>query len=80
MRSRSLRGRKRKLYSSQKGEGEFKDVKQVVSLALNLQGIVLPREGEYCFQLFADDQLLGERRITCRKVTLPTKGGEEKAW
>lgn len=65
-----------KVIFEQKGEGEFKDVKQVVSLALNLQGIVLPREGEYCFQLFAEDNLLGERRITCRKVVLPSKGGE----
>ena len=65
-----------KVIFEQKGEGEFKDVKQVVSLALNLQGIVLPREGEYCFQLFAGDNLLGERRITCRKVALPARGGE----
>jgi hypothetical protein len=72
-------GGEEKVLFEQKGEGEFKDVKQVVSLALNLQGIVLPREGEYCFQLFAEDQLLGERRIMCRKVTLPTRGGEEKA-
>jgi len=63
----------------QKGTAEFKDVKQVVSLALNLQGIVLPREGEYRFQLFAEDYLLGERRIICRKVTLPSRGGGEKA-
>jgi hypothetical protein len=46
---------------------------------LNLQGIVLPREGEYCFQLFAEDNLLGERRITCRKVALPRQGGEGKS-
>ena len=69
-------GGEEKVIFEQKGEGEFKDVKQVVSLALNLQGIVLPREGEYCFQLFAEDNLLGERRITCRKVALPGQGGE----
>jgi len=68
-----------KVIFEQKGVAEFKDVKQVVSLALNLQGIVLPREGEYRFQLFAEDYLLGERRIICRKVTLPSKGGREKA-
>lgn len=68
-----------KVIFEQKGTAEFKDVKQVVSLALNLQGIVLPREGEYRFQLFAEDYLLGERRIVCRKVTLPPKGGGTKA-
>ncbi len=65
-----------KVIFEQKGTAEFKDVKQVVSLALNLQGIVLPREGEYRFQLFAEDYLLGERRIICRKITLRSKGGE----
>jgi hypothetical protein len=40
--------------------------------------MVLPHEGEYRFQLFAEDCLLGERRITCRRITLPTRGGEEK--
>lgn len=68
-----------KVIFEQKGVAEFKDVKQVVSLALNLRGIVLPREGEYRFQLFAEDYLLGERRIVCRKVTLPSKGGGERA-
>ncbi len=54
---------------------EFKDVKQVVTLALNLQGIVFPRPGEYRFQLFTDGYLLGERRIVCRKIELPSKSG-----
>jgi hypothetical protein len=65
-----------KVIFEQKGTAEFQDVKQVVSLALNLQGIVLPREGEYCFQLFTEDYLLGERRIICRRITLPSKSGE----
>ncbi|MBN1392759.1 MAG: hypothetical protein JW947_08165 [Sedimentisphaerales bacterium] len=70
-------GREDKVIFEQKGEGEFKDVKQVVSLALNLQGMVLPHEGEYRFQLFAEDYLLGERSLICRKITLPTQGGSE---
>ncbi|MDD5381942.1 MAG: hypothetical protein PHG53_09960 [Phycisphaerae bacterium] len=69
-------GQEDKVIFEQKGEGEFKDVKQVVSLALNLQGVMLPHEGEYRFQLFADDCLLGERRIICRKIAPPSKGGE----
>jgi len=72
-------GQEEKVIFEQKGGGEFADVKQVVSLAINLQGLVLPHEGEYCFQLFAEDRLLGERRIICRKITLPARGGEEKA-
>jgi hypothetical protein len=70
-------GQEEKVIFEQKGEGEFKDVKQVVSLTLNLQGIVLPHEGEYRFQLFADDSLLGERRIICRKIMLSAKGSRE---
>ena len=57
---------------------KFGDVKQVLTLAVNLQGIVFPRPGEYRFQLFSDGRLLGERRIICRKIKLPSKGGSEK--
>jgi hypothetical protein len=56
---------------------EFKDVKQTLTVALNLQGLVLPRPGEYRFQLFADEQLLGERRIVCRKIDLPPKNNPQ---
>lgn len=52
----------------QTGAVEFKDVRQTVSLAINLQGIVFPEPGEYRFQLFTGGQLLGERRIVCRKL------------
>ena len=53
------------------GPVEFSDVKQVLTLALNLQNIVFPQPGEYRFQLFAEEKLLGERKIICRKVELP---------
>lgn len=49
----------------------FKDVKQVLTLALNLQGIVFPHPGEYRFQLFTEEQLLGERRVVCKKIEPP---------
>jgi len=55
------------------GMVEFKDVKQIVTLAMDLHGIVLPKPGEYRFQIFAGGYLLGERRILCRKVQLPPK-------
>jgi hypothetical protein len=67
-----------KIIFEQNGTAEFKDVKQVVSLALNLQGVALPHEGEYRFQIFAEEHLLGERRIVCRKVAMPPKGGGQK--
>ena len=57
------------------GTVQFKDVKQIVTLAMDLHGVVFPRPGEYRFQLFAAGNLLGERRIICRKINLPPKAG-----
>ena len=57
------------------GTVRFENVKQIVTLAVNLQGIVFPRPGEYRFQLFASGTLLGERRIICRQVKLPRGPG-----
>jgi len=67
-----------KIIFEQEGTVQFKDVKQIVTLAMNLQGIVLPRPGEYRFQLFAGGDLLGERRIICRKIKLPPKPGADE--
>ena len=64
-----------KIVFEREGTVRFENVKQIVTLAVNLQGIVFPRPGEYRFQLFAGGHLLGERRITCRKITLPRKPG-----
>jgi hypothetical protein len=50
---------------------DFKDVRQIVTVAINLMGIIFQHTGEYRFQLFANDNLLGERALTCRQVTLP---------
>ena len=55
----------------QSGEVVFKDVKQILSITINLQGIVFPKPGEYRFQIFTNDQLLGERRIICQKIKPP---------
>lgn len=60
-----------KVLFEQHGNVEFKDVQQVVSLAVNLQGVVFETPGEYRFQLFANERLLGERRIVCRQVNMP---------
>ena len=60
-----------KIICEREGTVEFKDVKQIVTLAMDLHGIVFPRPGEYRFQLFAGGTLLGERRITCRKMERP---------
>jgi Family of unknown function (DUF6941) len=55
------------------GTVQFKDVKQIVTLAMDLHGVVFPQPGEYRFQLFAGGNILGERRIICRKIILPPK-------
>jgi hypothetical protein len=52
------------------GAVEFKDVRQVLSLAVALRGLVFSHPGEYRFQLFAGEELLGERRVLCRQVTI----------
>jgi len=60
-----------KVLFEQQGVVEFKDVRQIVTVAINLVGIVFSQPGEYRFQLFAEDTLLGERRVMCRQVSLP---------
>ena len=66
-----------KVIFEREGTVEFKDVKQVVTLAVNLQGVVFPEPGEYHFQLFSEEHLLGERRIICKKVKLQSRGGSQ---
>ena len=53
---------------------DFKDVKQIVTLAINLMGVVFHHTGEYRFQLFANDTLLGERSLICRQIAMPPSG------
>src|SRR4030043_75294 len=64
-----------KIIFEREGKVRFENVQQIVTLAMNLQGIVFPGPGGYCFQLFAGGNLLGERRIACRQVKLPPKPG-----
>ena len=65
--------RKDRVIFEQQGNVEFKDVQQVVTLAVNLRGIVFQNPGEYRFQLFFGEQLLGERRLACRHVKPPAR-------
>jgi len=67
-----------KVIFSRTGQVDFKDVKQIVTLAMNLQGMVFPHPGEYRFQLSAQGQLLGERRVVCRKVEMPPGNKPER--
>ena len=67
-----------KIIFGKEGTVQFKDVKQIVTLAMDLHGIVFPHPGEYRFQLFAGGYLLGERRITCRKIQLPPKASADE--
>ncbi len=57
----------------QSGEVEFTFEQQTVTLAVSLHGVVFPEPGEYRFQLFTEGNLLGERRVICRKVQMPGK-------
>ena len=66
-----------KVIFEQVGLIEFKDVQQIVTLAVNLRGIVFGSPGEYVFQIFAGDHPLGERRVICRKIDLPAKGQKQ---
>ncbi len=68
-----------KVIFEREGSVKFGDVKQIVTLAMDLHGIVFPRPGEYRFQLYAGGSLVGERRITCRQVTLPRQPGKDQS-
>ncbi len=62
------------------GELEFKDIRQVVSLTIDIGGIVFPRPGEYRFQISAGTVFLGERRIICSQMKLHSEpdGNEQE--
>lgn len=68
-----------KVIFEREGTVRFEDVKRIVTLAVNLQGIVFPHPGEYRFQLLAGGALLGDRRIFCRKITIRPKPGPEQS-
>jgi hypothetical protein len=53
-------------------EQEFSDIRQVANLTFDISGIVFPHPGEYRFQIYAGTEFLGERRIICRKIELPS--------
>ncbi len=57
-----------KVLFEQEGKLEFKDVDQIVSLTINLHGVVFEHPGRYRFQIYCGGQLLGERRVLCRHV------------
>lgn len=65
-----------KVLFEQRGSVEFKDVRQIVTLAVSLRGVVFEKPGDYSFQIFAESNLLGERRIQCRQVSPPPQRPE----
>ncbi|MBP8303182.1 MAG: hypothetical protein KBE04_03535 [Phycisphaerae bacterium] len=60
------------------GNVAFEDVRQIVTLAMDLHGVMFPAPGEYRFQLFTGGDLLGERRVVCRKVVPPQDAKPEE--
>jgi hypothetical protein len=57
-----------KVLFEKEGEVQFKDVRQVVTMAMGIKGVKFDSTGEYRFQLFSEGSLLGERRIICRET------------
>jgi len=55
-------------------EHEFKDVREMATFTFDIGGIVFPNPGEYRLQVYAGTDFLGERRIICREIKLPTGG------
>jgi len=53
-------------------EQKFRDVREVANLTFDIGGMVFPHSGEYRFQIYAGTEFLGERRIVCRQIKLPT--------
>ena len=60
-------------------EQEFSDVKQVAGLTFGIEGIIFPHPGEYRMQIYAGTHLLGERRIICRQIKLPSGGANNES-
>jgi hypothetical protein len=65
-----------KLLFEATGKYEFRDIRQVANLTFDIGGIVFPHPGEYRFQVYVETGFLGERRIICRKVQIPSEGKE----
>ncbi len=59
-------------------EQKFRDVREVANLTFDIGGMVFPRPGEYRFQIYAGTEFLGERRIVCRQIKLPTGGKDDE--
>jgi hypothetical protein len=57
-----------------RGTVKFTNVRQVIANGLHFDNIILPHPGEYCFQLYAGNELLAERRFAC----LVVKPGPQK--
>ncbi len=53
-------------------EQEFVDIRQIANLTFDIGGIVFPHTGEYRFQIYAGTEFLGERRIVCREIEIPS--------
>ena len=60
-------------------EQEFPDVRHVAGLTFGIEGMIFPHSGEYRFQIYAGINLLGERRIICRQIKLPSGGANSES-
>lgn len=60
-----------KMLGGLKVEEKFKEPREIRNVRFDIGGIEFPHEGEYRFQIFANEEFLGERRIICRKIESP---------
>lgn len=67
-----------KVLFEKNGKLEFKDVRQVVTLAMGIKGVTFNQPGEYRFQLFSEGSLMGERKILCKQVERKSDGGNQQ--
>lgn len=63
---------------SGRGEVEAPSPLAVVDLLFSLQGVRVPAEGQYAFELLASNELLGRRRFQVRIRQQPGPAGNEE--
>jgi len=63
-----------KILLESEGLVKFKNVRQVVGQTFCFDGFVFPHPGEYRFQIYAQNEPIGERRVVCRQIKLLAGG------
>ncbi|MHC4132570.1 MAG: DUF6941 family protein [Planctomycetota bacterium] len=59
-------------------EVAFTDVRKVENIIFGIRNFMFPHPGEFRLQVVGADDLLGERRIICRKISIPAGGAKNE--